>query len=43
MVADGDAVCRGTDRLDDAGGLVAEHNRHRIAQLAFDDFEIGVT
>ena len=43
MVADCDAACLGPDFLDNAGRLVTQHNRHRIAQRAGDDFEIGVT
>src|ERR1051325_10245048 len=42
MVAYGNPARRWSDRLDDAGGLVAEHDRHRVAQRAGNDFEIGV-
>jgi hypothetical protein len=33
--------CR-SDLLDDASGLVPEHDRHGIAQRAVDHFQIGV-
>ena len=42
MVADLNAARGGADLLDDAGGLVPEHDRHRIAQRSLDHFEIGV-
>ena len=42
MVADRDARAPRADLLDDPGRLVAEHDRHRIAQRALDDLEIGV-
>ena len=33
---------RRADRLDDAGALVAEHDRQRIREAALDDLEVGV-
>ena len=43
VVADLRRPCAsGPTVLDDARRLVAEHDRHRVAQRAFDDFEVGV-
>lgn len=42
MVTDGDATRLSSDPLNDACRLVAEDDRHRIAQGPFDHFEIGV-
>src|SRR6266851_1966344 len=42
MVADIEALRRRTEFFDDPGRLMAEHDRHGIAQRPGDDFEIGV-
>ncbi len=42
MVAHLDGGDVGADRLDDACALVAEHDRHRVGERAFDDLEVGM-
>src|SRR6185295_16243022 len=42
MVADLNPARGGACLLDDACGLMSEHDRHWIAQGSFDDLEIGV-
>jgi hypothetical protein len=43
VIANGDATCLRPNLLDNARRLVPQHDQHRIAQRAFDHFEIGVT
>lgn len=43
MIASLDAAGGCTDLLDDAGGLVPEHDRQGIPQRPLDHFQIGVT
>jgi hypothetical protein len=42
VIANGDATCLRPNLLDNARRLVPQHDQHRIAQRAFDHFEIGM-